>query len=181
MDKPAPIDPNLIMEYQRLRQIEQNILAQYSALVWSEVHRCQAQYGKHNDDDDLYQVGCLSLLRAAQTWDPKRKPRFAAYAASVIRRKLRQYKGRIIREVKRQSLYSPSPNSSPSIHDVWKEASIQMTFLQRVVLILRLGIDGGPELSIDQIARHLSEEFSRTEVRLAYRIGLKILREHMSE
>lgn len=49
------------------------------------VHACARRYtGRGIEYDDLYQAGCLGLIKAARAFDSERQVRFSTYAVPVI-------------------------------------------------------------------------------------------------
>lgn len=64
------------MNPERESQIEENL---------GLVHACARRFlGRGIDYDDLYQAGCLGLVKAVDGFDPKRGVRFSTYAVPVI-------------------------------------------------------------------------------------------------
>ena len=85
--------------------IEENI-----PLVISIVMRLNYQ----RFDDDLFQVGCLSLIQAVEKFDEGRGFRFSTYASACIMGSIRRYRGtdKVIRSIRRGSSYiSPEVGS----------------------------------------------------------------------
>lgn len=67
---------------------EANVLKEHSGLVWSIVHRYQ---GRGVETDDLYQLGCIGLLKAARGFDPQYGTQFSTYAVPKIAGEIRRY------------------------------------------------------------------------------------------
>ncbi len=65
------------------RVIEEN-----TGLVWSIVRR---YYGRGVDPDDLYQLGCLGLLKAVRGFDPVFGCQFSTYAVPKIAGEIRRF------------------------------------------------------------------------------------------
>ena len=65
------------------RLVEEN-----SALVWSIVRRF---FGRGVDPDDLYQLGCLGLLKAIRGFDTAFGTRFSTYAVPKITGEIRRF------------------------------------------------------------------------------------------
>ena len=65
------------------RLIEEN-----AGLVWSIVKR---YYGRGTDPDDLYQLGCLGLLKAVRGFDPAFGCQFSTYAVPKIAGEIRRF------------------------------------------------------------------------------------------
>ena len=55
------------------------------------VHLCARRFsGRGLEYDDLYQAGCLGLVKAAQRFEPERGLRFSTYAVTVILGEIRR-------------------------------------------------------------------------------------------
>lgn len=65
------------------RLVEEN-----AGLVWSIVKR---YYGRGVDPDDLYQLGCLGLLKAVRGFDPAFGCQFSTYAVPKIAGEIRRF------------------------------------------------------------------------------------------
>ena len=65
------------------RLVEEN-----AGLVWSIVRR---YYGRGVDPDDLYQLGCLGLLKAVRGFDPDFGCQFSTYAVPKIAGEIRRF------------------------------------------------------------------------------------------
>lgn len=57
-------------------------------LVRSLLKRYRGQFA---DEDDLFQVGCIGLLKALKQYDPQRGTAFATYAVPVITGEIKMY------------------------------------------------------------------------------------------
>ncbi len=57
-------------------------------LVRSLVSRYRGEY---SEEDDLFQVGCIGLVKALRGYDPGRKVAFATYAVPVIAGEIKMY------------------------------------------------------------------------------------------
>ncbi len=53
-------------------------------------------------DDDIFQVGCIGLMRAAQSFDPSRGFKFSSFASDVIIREITHHR-RYMKAKKRQA------------------------------------------------------------------------------
>ena len=69
-------------EQERSRMIEENI-----GLVHACAHRFK---GKGIEDDDLFQAGCMGLVKATDAFDAERGVRFSTYAVPVILGEMRR-------------------------------------------------------------------------------------------
>lgn len=65
------------------RVVEEN-----AGLIWSIVKR---YYGRGVDPDDLYQLGCLGLLKAVRGFDPAFGCQFSTYAVPKIAGEIRRF------------------------------------------------------------------------------------------
>jgi len=63
--------------------VEQNI-----GLVWSVVKRF---YNRGHEPDDLFQIGCIGMLKAVQKFDPSFDVRFSTYAVPVIMGEIKRF------------------------------------------------------------------------------------------
>ena len=71
-----------LVDHSRQDYIEQNL---------GLVHACAQRYkGKGIDYDDLYQAGCVGLVKAADGFDQSRGLRFSTYAVPVILGEIRR-------------------------------------------------------------------------------------------
>ncbi|MDW7652027.1 MAG: sigma-70 family RNA polymerase sigma factor [Bacillota bacterium] len=61
---------------------------QHIPLVHSLVRRYRGEYA---EGDDLFQVGCIGLLKALKKYDPERGASFATYAVPVIAGEMKMY------------------------------------------------------------------------------------------
>lgn len=60
---------------------EETLIRQNAPLVWSMVKRFQ---GRGQEPEDLFQLGCIGLLRAAQRFDFSKNVQFSTYAVYMI-------------------------------------------------------------------------------------------------
>lgn len=73
---------NLILKAQKGDQEAQNILVQENiGLVWSLVKRFK---GRDAETEDIFQVGCIGLIKAIKKFDPDFDVRFSTYAVPMI-------------------------------------------------------------------------------------------------
>lgn len=63
------------------KSAKQELVTQNSGLVWSVVKRF---YGRGHEPEDLFQVGCIGLLKAIQRFEPELNNCFSTYAFSLI-------------------------------------------------------------------------------------------------
>ena len=72
----------LLIEYKNgNKEVKEIIVSNNLSLVWSLVHRfSQANY----DKEDLFQIGCLGLLKAIDNFDINFQTQFSTYAVPII-------------------------------------------------------------------------------------------------
>lgn len=80
---------DLILEYKNgNKDLKDIIVNQNLSLVWSLVHRFNsAQY----DKEDLFQIGCLGLLKAIDNYDPTFQTQFSTYAVPIIMGEIKRF------------------------------------------------------------------------------------------
>lgn len=67
---------------------EEELLEQHRGLIWSIVRRyCTSGV----DSDDLYQLGCIGLLKAVRGFDPQYGTQFSTYAVPKIAGEIRRF------------------------------------------------------------------------------------------
>lgn len=64
------------------------ILEENTGLIWSVIRR---YYGRGVETDDLYQLGCLGLLKAVRGFDPQYGTQFSTYAVPKIAGEVRRF------------------------------------------------------------------------------------------
>ncbi|MCK9479328.1 MAG: SigB/SigF/SigG family RNA polymerase sigma factor [Firmicutes bacterium] len=64
------------------------IVEENTGLVWSIVRR---YLGRGHDSDDLYQVGCIGLIKAIQKFDTSYGVKFSTYAVPMIMGEIKRY------------------------------------------------------------------------------------------
>lgn len=64
------------------------VVNQNLGLVWSIVHRFK---NNHYDKDDLFQIGCIGLMKAINNFDPEYKVQFSTYAVPIIMGEIKRY------------------------------------------------------------------------------------------
>ncbi len=79
----------LIIEYKNgNKSLRDDIVNQNLSLVWSLVHRFNnVQY----DKEDLFQIGCLGLLKAIDNFDPSFQTQFSTYAVPIIMGEIKRF------------------------------------------------------------------------------------------
>ena len=68
-------------------EAEEELTRQNARLVWSVVRRL----GGRGEAEDLFQLGCIGLLRAARGYDPARGCAFSTYAVPHIAGEIRRF------------------------------------------------------------------------------------------
>lgn len=63
--------------------VEENL-----GLVWSIVHRFKNTY---YDKEDLFQIGCIGLMKAINHFDPEYNVQFSTYAVPIIMGEIKRY------------------------------------------------------------------------------------------
>lgn len=66
----------------------EKLIGENSALIWSIVRRF---LGRGTDSDDLYQLGCVGLLKAIRGFDESLGNRFSTYAVPKIAGEIRRF------------------------------------------------------------------------------------------
>lgn len=80
---------NLILKAQKGDQEAQNILVQENiGLVWSLVKRFR---GRDAETEDIFQVGCIGLIKAIKKFDPDFDVRFSTYAVPMIMGEIKRF------------------------------------------------------------------------------------------
>lgn len=64
------------------------LVEENTGLVWSVARHF---FGKGSDPDDLFQLGCLGLLKAVEGFDPAYETRFSTYAVPKISGEIRRF------------------------------------------------------------------------------------------
>jgi RNA polymerase sporulation-specific sigma factor len=128
--------------------------------------------------EDLVQEGCLGLLYAARTFDPRMGCRFTTYAAPAVRWFIHKALAKV-RPVapflawEKEDLEAP-PGADPETRE---EVDRLLRFLrpdERRVIEMRFGLNGRPEMSAREVAGRLG--VSRQRVDFLLHRGLERLR-----
>lgn len=69
-------------------QAKELVVSQNLGLVWSIVHRFKNNY---YDKDDLFQIGCIGLMKAINNFDPNYGVQFSTYAVPIIMGEIKRY------------------------------------------------------------------------------------------
>lgn len=70
------------------REAAERLVRENSGLIWSIARR---YFGRGVDSDDLYQLGCLGLLKAIYSYDAQYGTRFSTYAVPKISGEIRRF------------------------------------------------------------------------------------------
>jgi len=70
------------------KSAESMIIEQNMGLVWSVVKRF---YNRGHEPDDLFQVGCIGMLKAVQRFDTSFEVKFSTYAVPVIMGEIKRF------------------------------------------------------------------------------------------
>ena len=63
------------------RAAQEHLVASNTGLVWSIVRKFT---GRGHEADDLFQVGCIGLLKAIEKFDTSFEVKFSTYAVPMI-------------------------------------------------------------------------------------------------
>ena len=106
-------------------------------LVWSIVHRFK---NNHYDKEDLFQIGCIGLMKAINNFDAKYEVQFSTYAVPII-----------LGEIKRHFRDDGCIKVSRSLKELHLKIQKAKEYLQNQT---------GKEPGINQIAEYLEEDLS---------------------
>lgn len=70
------------------KEATERLVRENSGLIWSIARR---YFGRGVDSDDLYQLGCLGLLKAIKSYDAQYGTRFSTYAVPKISGEIRRF------------------------------------------------------------------------------------------
>ena len=69
-------------------QAKELVVSQNLGLVWSIVHRFKNNY---YDKEDLFQIGCIGLMKAINNFDTSYGVQFSTYAVPIIMGEIKRY------------------------------------------------------------------------------------------
>ena len=69
-------------------QAKEQVVKDNIGLVWSIVHRFKNSY---YDKEDLFQIGCIGLMKAINHFDPSYNVQFSTYAVPIIMGEIKRY------------------------------------------------------------------------------------------
>ena len=127
-----------LVDHSRQDCIEQNL---------GLVHACAQRYkGKGIDYDDLYQAGCVGLVKAADGFDQSRGLRFSTYAVPVILGEIRRLfrdggtvkvsrslKELSIRANRERDIFAKQHDREPSIHELAEVMDVEYSLLVEAI------------------------------------------------
>ena len=116
-------------------QAKEEVVKDNLGLVWSIVHRFKNSY---YDKEDLFQIGCIGLMKAINHFDPSYNVQFSTYAVPII-----------MGEIKRYFRDDGTIKVSRSL----KELNIRITKAKE-----QLQADNDCEPTVEQIAKYLDVE-----------------------
>lgn len=115
---------------------KEQVVNQNLGLVWSIVHRFKNSY---YDKDDLFQIGCIGLMKAINNFDPTYKVQFSTYAVPIIMGEIKRYfrddgtikVSRSLKELnlkinKAKEVLQNSQNDEPKIEDIAKYLDVDV-------------------------------------------------------
>lgn len=79
---------NIEMAKKGNKEAQAQIVEENTGLVWSVVRRF---FGRGHEADDLFQVGCIGLIKAIQKFDPAFEVKFSTYAVPMIMGEVKRY------------------------------------------------------------------------------------------
>ena len=95
-------------------------------------------YGRGENADDLFQVGCVGLIKSIDNFDPSQNVQFSTYAVPMIMGEIRRYLrdnnsirvSRSVRDLAYKVLqckekYIKENNKEPTIEEISKELQVE--------------------------------------------------------
>ena len=116
-------------------QAKEQVVKDNLGLVWSIVHRFKNSY---YDKEDLFQIGCIGLMKAINHFDPSYNVQFSTYAVPII-----------MGEIKRYFRDDGTIKVSRSL----KELNIKVTKAKEI-----LQAENNEEPTVEEVARYLEED-----------------------
>ena len=130
---------DLIIQAQNGDEIAKNTVVQENlGLVWSIVHRFKNNY---YDKEDLFQIGCIGLMKAINNFDSQYDVQFSTYAVPII-----------LGEIKRYFRDDGCIKVSRSLKE------LHLKVIKAKELLIN---DTGYEPTVHQIANYLNEDVSQ--------------------
>ena len=105
-------------------------------LVWSIVHRFKNSY---YDKEDLFQIGCIGLMKAINHFDPTYQVQFSTYAVPIIMGEIKRYfrddgtikvsrslKELNIKATKAKEILQAKQGEEPTVEDIAKYLQVDV-------------------------------------------------------
>ena len=112
--------------------VEENL-----GLVWSIVHRFKNTY---YDKEDLFQIGCIGLMKAINHFDPEYNVQFSTYAVPIIMGEIKRYfrddgtikvsrslKELNIKVTKAKEYLQSKENRDPTVEEIAKYLQVEVS------------------------------------------------------
>ena len=162
------------------------VVSQNLGLVWSIVHRFKNNY---YDKEDLFQIGCIGLMKAVNNFDTNYGVQFSTYAVPIIMGEIKRYfrddgtikVSRSLKELnlkinKARELLTNQTGQDPTVEQIALEMEIdKLDEKEKLILYMRYQLDFNQE----RVAQRLN--ISQVQVsRLEKKIIAK-LRSHLNE
>ena len=116
-------------------QAKEEVVKDNLGLVWSIVHRFKNSY---YDKEDLFQIGCIGLMKAINHFDTSYQVQFSTYAVPIIMGEIKRYSrddgtikvSRSLKELnikvtKAKEYLQSQNNQEPTIEDVAKYLGVE--------------------------------------------------------
>lgn len=116
---------------------KEKVVEENLGLVWSIVHRFKNSY---YDKEDLFQIGCIGLMKAINHFDPQYKVQFSTYAVPIIMGEIKRYfrddgtikvsrslKELNIKVTKAKEYLQSKENRDPTIEEIAKYLEVDVT------------------------------------------------------
>ena len=114
---------------------KEKVVSDNLGLVWSIVHRFRNNY---YDKEDLFQIGCIGLMKAINNFDDAYNVQFSTYAVPIIMGEIKRYfrddgtikvsrslKELNIKVTKAKEVLQGQNNKEPTIEDIAKYLQIE--------------------------------------------------------
>lgn len=116
---------------------KEKVVEENLGLVWSIVHRFKNSY---YDKEDLFQIGCIGLMKAINHFDPQYNVQFSTYAVPIIMGEIKRYfrddgtikvsrslKELNIKVTKAKEYLQSKENRDPTIEEIAKYLEVDVT------------------------------------------------------
>jgi RNA polymerase sigma factor, sigma-70 family/RNA polymerase sigma-70 factor, sigma-B/F/G subfamily len=117
-------------------QAKEEIVKDNLGLVWSIVHRFKNNY---YDKEDLFQIGCIGLMKAINHFDTSYQVQFSTYAVPIIMGEIKRYfrddgtikvsrslKELNIKVTKAKEVLQASSQDEPTVEDIAKYLNVDV-------------------------------------------------------